>query len=172
MSRKKSAIIPYRFVEDQLQILLVTSSSDRKRGHKWVVPKGGVTARLEPYLSAIKEAYEEAGVLAGKPHSICVGKFRDHAKGDPIPTFLLEVAKLNKHWPEKYKRKRKWVDADKCEGYIKNAGLLGVIKKGARCLRSNGAYLKMAFETYYGSIDERLLKLRGSRQIRIHKSEK
>ena len=160
MTRKKSAIIPYRFVRDQLQILLVTSSSDRKRGRKWVIPKGGVAARLKPHLSAIKEAYEEAGVFVGKPHPICVGKFRDHAKGDPIPTFLLEVAKLNKDWPEKYKRKRKWVDAEKCEGYIKNADLLSVIKKGARCLRSNGAYLKKAFETFYGSIDERLLKLR------------
>ncbi len=162
-TRKKSAIIPYRFVRNQLQILLVTASSDRKRGRKWVIPKGGIPARLRPHLSAIKEAYEEAGVLVGKPHPICVGKFRDSSKGDPIPTFLLEVAKLHKDWPEKYKRKRKWVSADKCEGYIKNAGLLSVINEGVRCVRSNGVYLKRAIETFCGSMDERFLKLRGSR---------
>jgi 8-oxo-dGTP pyrophosphatase MutT (NUDIX family) len=144
MARKKSAIIPYRFTKNQLQILLVTASSDRKRGRKWVIPKGGITARLKAQLSAIKEAYEEAGVLVGKPHPVCVGKFRDGSKGDPIPTFLIEVAKLNKDWPEKYKRKRKWVNADKCEGYIRNAGLLRVINKGVRCVRSNGAYFGIA----------------------------
>ena len=162
MTRKKSAVIPYRFVRNQLQILLVTTSSDRKRGRKWVIPKGGIAAPLKPHLSAIKEAYEEAGVLVGKPHPICVGKYRDSSKGEPIPTFLLEVAKLNKDWPEKYKRKRKWVNADKCEGYIKNADLLSVISEGARCVRSNGAYLKRAIVTFCGGIDERFPKLRRS----------
>ncbi|MCI0694316.1 NUDIX hydrolase [candidate division KSB1 bacterium] len=162
MTRKKSAIIPYRFVKDQLQILLVTASSDRKRGRKWVIPKGEIVAPLKPHLSAIKEAYEEAGVLAGKPHPICVGKYRDSSKGEPIPTFLLEVAKLHKDWPEKYKRKRKWVNADKCEGYIKNSDLLSVINEGVRCVRSNGAYLKRAIATFCVGLDERFPKLRRS----------
>ncbi len=162
MPQRKSAIIPYRFVKDQLQILLVTTSSDRKRGRKWVIPKGEIAAPLKPHLSAIKEAYEEAGVLVGKPHPICVGKYRDSSKGELIPTFLLEVAKLHKDWPEKYKRKRKWVNADKCEGYIKNAGLVSVINDGVRCVRSNGPYLKRAIATFCGSMNERILKLRRS----------
>jgi hypothetical protein len=62
----------------------------------------------------------------------------------------MEVAKLRKDWPEKHKRKRKWVNADKCEGYVKNAGLLSVINEGVRCVRSNGGHFRRAIETLRG----------------------
>lgn len=148
-TEKKSAIIPYRFWNDQLQILFVTPTSDRKHGRKWVIPKGKVTAHLEPQISATKEAVEEAGVL-GKLHPICVGQYRENSQGDPIPTFLLEVTVEfpKKNWKENTIRKRKWVNANNCDTYIRNTELLDIINDGARCLRSLGAYFQRAIETF------------------------
>jgi 8-oxo-dGTP pyrophosphatase MutT (NUDIX family) len=145
MSVNKSAIIPYRIEDDQIRVLLVTTSS----GSKWVIPKGGIEWPLKPHISATKEAFEEAGVL-GRPHPIRVGRYYDKSTGGPIPTFLLEVdVELgDEDWQEKDKRKRKWVDAEAFDKYITDDDLLDVLKKGVRCLRSDGSYFKRAIKTY------------------------
>jgi 8-oxo-dGTP pyrophosphatase MutT (NUDIX family) len=145
MGIKKSAIIPYRLGRDGLEILLVTKSNS----DEWVIPKGKIEAPLKPLVSAAKEAFEEAGVL-GRPHPIRVGSFRDNSSAEPIPTFLLEVeVELDeKDWLEKNKRSRLWIDADDCADYIKDNELLAVVKRGVRCLRSDGEYFKRAVKTY------------------------
>lgn len=145
MTVKKSAIIPYRIEDDDINVLLVTTSS----GGKWVIPKGGIEWPLKPHISATKEAFEEAGVL-GRPHPICVGRYYDKSTGGPIPTFLLEVdVELgDEDWQEKDKRKRRWVTAEDCDKYITDDDLLEVLKRGIRCLRSNGSYFKRAIKTY------------------------
>src|SRR4051794_20047005 len=114
MARRRSAIIPYRFVDGRLEILLITKSS----GHGWGIPKGKIEAPLKPHISAAKEAFEEAGVL-GFIHPINVGIYPDN-KGGTVPTFLLEVEiELGKKaWPEKKKRERRWVNADDCGEYV------------------------------------------------------
>jgi 8-oxo-dGTP pyrophosphatase MutT (NUDIX family) len=145
MSIKKSAIIPYRTGKDGLEILLVTKSTS----DEWVIPKGKIESPLKPLISAAKEAFEEAGVL-GRPHPIRVGSFRDNSSDEPIPTFLLEVEVEieEKDWLEKNKRSRLWIDADDYADYIKADDLLAVVKRGVRCLRSDGAYFKRAVKTF------------------------
>ena len=144
MARRRSAIIPYRFVDGRLEILLITKSS----GNGWGIPKGKIEPPLKPHISAAKEAFEEAGVL-GMIHPINVGTYPDN-KGGSIPTFLLEVEiELGKKaWPEKKKRERLWVEADDCDEYVTDADLLAVIKSGVQCLRSDGCYFKHAIKTY------------------------
>ena len=68
--KNKSAIIPYRFKGDHLEILLIKNSDNTK----WIIPKGTIEKPLKPSVSATKEAYEEAGVL-GIPHPILVGTY-------------------------------------------------------------------------------------------------
>ena len=155
MTTRKSAIIPYRVVDDRLEILLITVSF----GNKWVIPKGNVEAPLKPHISATKEAFEEAGVL-GRPHPISVGAYTDGSDSGPIPTFLLEVdVELDeKDWREKHKRGRLWIDADDCSEYVKDEELLVVIKRGIRCLRSDGQYFKRAIKTYCEEYKWKLLE--------------
>ena len=154
MARRKSAIIPYRIVDGGLEILLVTVSN----GNKWVIPKGNIEEPLKPHISATKEAFEEGGVL-GRPHPITVGSYY-HPDSGPIPTFLLEVdVELDeKEWREKNKRKRMWIDADDCGDYIRDEDLLAVIKRGIRCLRSDGEYFKRVIKTYCEEYKWRLLE--------------
>ena len=145
MSIKKSAIIPYRIGKAGLEILLVTKSTS----DEWVIPKGKIESPLKPLISAAKEAFEEAGVL-GRPHPIRVGSFHDNSSSEPIPTFLLEVEVEieEKDWLEKNKRSRLWIDADDYAKHIKADDLLAVVKRGVRCLRSDGAYFKRAVKTF------------------------
>jgi 8-oxo-dGTP pyrophosphatase MutT (NUDIX family) len=155
MATRKSAIIPYRVVDGKLEILLITVSS----GNKWVIPKGNVEAPLKPHISATKEAFEEAGVL-GRPHPISMGVYYDGSDSGPIPTFLLEVdVELGeKDWQEEHKRKRLWVDADDCSEYVRDKDLLAVIKRGIRCLRSDGEYFKRAIKIYCEEYKWKLLE--------------
>lgn len=54
----QSAVLPYRIVDGQIEIMIVAS----RRGTRWVVPKGVKEPELSPGDSAAKEAFEEAGV--------------------------------------------------------------------------------------------------------------
>ncbi len=59
-----SGVIPYRWQQDSnrsgaVEILLVKSSG----GKRWVIPKGWIPPWLTPAQSALKEAWEEAGVV-------------------------------------------------------------------------------------------------------------
>jgi 8-oxo-dGTP pyrophosphatase MutT (NUDIX family) len=56
---QQSGVIPYRRVQNQLEILLITSI---RRG-RWIIPKGLVEPHLSPAESACQEAWEEAGVV-------------------------------------------------------------------------------------------------------------
>lgn len=145
MAIKKSAVIPYRFKDERLEIMLITRSS----GDGWGIPKGKIEEPLEPHISATKEAFEEAGVL-GCPHSISIGAYLDNSKSGPIPTFLLEVEieLAKKVWPERKKRARLWVAADECEKYVTDKKLLAVIEKAALCLRSDAEYFKHIIKSF------------------------
>lgn len=152
MARRRSAIIPYRFVDGGLKILLITKSS----GKGWGIPKGKIEADLKPHISAAKEAFEEAGVL-GFIHPINVGTYPGK-KGLPVPTFLLkvEIELRKKVWPEKQKRSRLWVNADDCTEYLTDENLLTVVNSGIQCVRSDGRYFKQAVKTF---CDENRLNL-------------
>jgi 8-oxo-dGTP pyrophosphatase MutT (NUDIX family) len=156
MDGKKSAIIPYRFVDGRLEILLITNA----HGHRWGIPKGHVEAPLKPHISAAKEAFEEAGVL-GRTHPISVGAYVDETSTGLIPTYLLEVdIELDeKAWQEEHKRERLWIEADEYDKYVTDEGLLTVIKRGIGCLRSAGEYFKRVIKTYCEDYQWNLLEV-------------
>lgn len=101
--RIQVSALPYRFVDDSCEILLVTS---RRRG-KWILPRGKIEAGETAAERAAKEAFEEAGV---------VGKVAQHPllkeqTADPSrPTiFPLEVLREEETWPEMHERQRAWM---------------------------------------------------------------
>jgi 8-oxo-dGTP pyrophosphatase MutT (NUDIX family) len=59
-ARVQYGVLPYRFSQDALEILLVTTRGTRR----WIVPKGWPIKGLRPAKSAAREAFEEAGVTA------------------------------------------------------------------------------------------------------------
>lgn len=97
------------------RVLLIT----RRRSKKWGIPKG----RVVPYLSfrenAVKEAFEEAGVVGHvSPFSVGVFRAEKRRANSPQPevievwVYLLEVAETLADWPEKDKRATRWVTCE------------------------------------------------------------
>ncbi len=139
--KKKSAIIPYRFVDNKLEILLIKNSDDTK----WVIPKGTIEKPLPPAISATKEAYEEAGVL-GRPLPIQIGTYRKNDQ--EVPTYLLEVSIELENYEEDDKRERSWQKVDELDKYIEDKDLLKLIHVGVKVIVKNKHYFKYAIQTF------------------------
>ncbi len=121
---KQSAAIPYRIENGHLQILLITSSS-RKR---WIIPKGFVERGLDASDSALKEAYEEAGVQ-GRMSVNSIGYFNYEKWGDHfrVEVFLLEVNTILQSWPEAEMRQRKWFSLPEAAAAVDQPDLRALI---------------------------------------------
>lgn len=104
---EQSAVIPYRFYQGKLQILLITS-----RKHKrWIIPKGIIEPNMTPQASAAQEALEEAGVK-GQVSSPLMGTYtyKKWGKICRVQIFLLAVESLYIDWLEASFRQRQWMD--------------------------------------------------------------
>lgn len=120
-SFSQSGVIPYRFNGGIIEILLITSLSKKK----WIIPKGFVEFTLSAFESAVKEAYEEAGIVSegeGEGEGIELGIYqvRKGAALLEIKVFGLEVKNLVDDFPEAGLRKRKWFAFDDALGVIDN----------------------------------------------------
>lgn len=102
---RQSAAAPVRFVDGQMEILLVTSLG---RG-RWILPKGIIEPDMTPAESAEKEAWEEAGVK-GAIDFRSLGAYEVEKWGGVcrVEVFRMEVGDIAGQWPEAGSRRRKW----------------------------------------------------------------
>ena len=134
VSGSQYAALPWRWAENHLEILLVTTLSTRR----WVVPKGWPIEGRTPSECAAQEAFEEAGVV-GATALRPVGSFSyvKHRKtGELIPcrvaVFALEVEQQRRTWPEKTVRETCWCSVDEALARVSDQGLKRLIAKFAR----------------------------------------
>lgn len=123
--KTQSAVVPYRFVDDELQILLITS---RRTGH-WGIPKGNLESQMTPAESAAKEAYEEGGVI-GSVFNEVVGTY-DYQKLNNdyhVDVFLLQVEETLENWPERISRRRSWESHKAACKKVHNKGVVAILK--------------------------------------------
>lgn len=102
----QSAVIPYRLRRRGLEIALITAAnSDR-----WLVPKGHLEPGMTPHASAVKEAYEEAGLL-GQAEAYIIGRFEYFKRGQrrKVDVYPMTVLQELERWPERKVRRREWV---------------------------------------------------------------
>ena len=97
------------------RVLLIS----RRRSKKWGIPKGRVVPHLSFCENAVKEAFEEAGVVGHvSPFSVGVFRAEKRRANSPEPEvievwiYLLEVAETLSDWPEKDKRATRWVTCE------------------------------------------------------------
>lgn len=121
----QSGVIPYKIVDDNTLVLLVTS----RKKKKWILPKGIVEAPMTLQESATKEAWEEAGAL-GIVGRTSTGTLRFKKQGiEATCTYYpLRVTKLTRHYPEMKFRKRKWVKLTEAHKYVKSKDLQKLLK--------------------------------------------
>ncbi len=117
---RQSGVIPYRFTQGAVEILLVTASD----GVGWLVPKGNLAAGMSPRESAIKEAYEEAGAIgiAGL-HPVGLFRYVKQARRRIVDLYPMAVTGLLAAWPEMARRRRAWAAAGEAAAIVKYAEL-------------------------------------------------
>lgn len=117
---RQSGVIPLRATPGGARVLLISS----RRGKHWVIPKGIIEPHLSPQESALREAYEEAGVrgeLRGGPLGLYT--YRKWGGTCRVQVFLLEVTEELPDWPESGFRKRIWVSPSEAIRLIEQEGL-------------------------------------------------
>lgn len=103
---RQSGVIPYRVVDGEIEILLITS---RRKG-RWGIPKGVIKLWSSASESACQEAYEEAGIR-GRASLAPLGEYRYKKWGGVcvVQVFALEIETILETWPEKSRRRRQWM---------------------------------------------------------------
>lgn len=103
MMRSQVTALPYRYIGDTCEVLLVTS---RRRG-KWILPKGKIEAGETAAERAATEAFEEGGVIGIIAKcSLHVTRSGDLSRPKVFP---LEVIEERESWPEMGERRRAWL---------------------------------------------------------------
>ena len=123
---QQSSVIPYRRINDRLEVMVVMSSKNKH----WVIPKGIHDPGLTAQQSAEKEAFEEAGV-EGKAAKKEIGRYR-YPKWDAeceVKVFPMTVSKVlpEAQWQERH-RKRQWLPVEKAAALVKNLDVQQLIK--------------------------------------------
>ncbi|GAA6207208.1 NUDIX hydrolase [Cognatishimia sp. WU-CL00825] len=128
--RTQFAALIYRVRNGKIQILLITS----RRTGRWIIPKGWPMLGKRPAEAAAQEAWEEAGIR-GKALPQCLGVF-SYYKNTSIERSLpclvmvypLRAKRLEKDFPEKGQRKRKWFSQKKAAKLVKEPELVKIIE--------------------------------------------
>jgi 8-oxo-dGTP pyrophosphatase MutT (NUDIX family) len=105
-------------------VCMVTSRS----GRRWVLPKGRIEVKQSPAEAAEAEAWEEAGVL-GRLAGGSVGSYEYEKFGvtHTVQVFVLHVAAVHTHWPERHQRSREWVTPEEALNRIEEPDLRAVV---------------------------------------------
>ncbi len=126
--RSQYAALPFKAVDGQLVVMLVTS---RGTG-RWIIPKGWPEKKLKPCDQAAREAYEEAGVL-GRVAKTPFGSFsyeKRQAARKPVrclvDVYLLEVRRELEDWPEKGQREKCWMPLAEAARLVSEPGLVEI----------------------------------------------
>jgi 8-oxo-dGTP pyrophosphatase MutT (NUDIX family) len=99
----QSAVIPYVRVNQETKILLITT----RKKKKWTLPKGIVESNLSPEESALKEAYEEAGIEGKIPNGLLDVFYYNKWGGTcKVEVFSMPITVCYEDWPEKNLRSR------------------------------------------------------------------
>lgn len=112
--RHSSGAIVWRANSGEPQIMLVRSSS----GKGWVFPKGGIESNLTAQQNAVKEVWEEAGVVGHLGQ--CVGHYR-YTKAEVqqrVVMYEMEAVAILESYPEADIRARRWFVLSEAYGYV------------------------------------------------------
>jgi 8-oxo-dGTP pyrophosphatase MutT (NUDIX family) len=105
---RQAGAVPYAVDDGNAVFLLITS----RRSGRWIFPKGAQTGKREPWRTAAREAYEEAGV-EGEIGTVSIGSYRTLKRSIPpvlidVDMYPLRVTQQLEDWPERGERRRQW----------------------------------------------------------------
>lgn len=115
----QSAVVPFRFRDGVLEVLLISS----RKKKRWVIPKGVKEPGYSAQDSAAKEALEEAGVEGVVlPDSIGEYEYSKWGGVCRVEVYLMEVKKVHDEWLESY-RDRNWLSPGDASTQVRESEL-------------------------------------------------
>lgn len=102
------------------EVLMVTSLGTRR----WVLPKGWPMKGRTLAGAALREAWEEAGVIGSVNETPCgYFTYEKRKRGGfslacRVEVFRVEVSDLARDWPERKRRKRAWLPVDEAAAAV------------------------------------------------------
>lgn len=125
-------VIAWRRERGRTEFVLITST----RRNRWVIPKGHLEPDLTAAESAVREAWEEAGV-AGVVRQPALGVYTYEKCGREyrVEVFLMEVRDVLSLWPEADRRMRRWVSWCEAVSMVEEPGLKRLFRRAARAAR-------------------------------------
>ena len=130
-ARDQAGVIPFRHKRNGIEICLIRD----KGGKKWKIPKGFVDPGDTPRQTALKEAWEEAG-LRGRLVGDSIGSYK-YAKWNldlTVAVFLMEVKKAADEWEESGMRERGWASLDDALARLKKHPVKPLLTRVSRRL--------------------------------------
>ncbi|MFO1150462.1 MAG: NUDIX hydrolase [Alsobacter sp.] len=129
------AALPYRMIDGQAEVLLVTSRGTRR----WIIPKGWPMKGKKHHRVAELEALEEAGCkgqVARKPFGQYEAwkRLSDHFLLCTVEVFPLLVRRQRKTWLEQSERRSLWFKILDAADIVEEPGLRSVIRDFAASL--------------------------------------
>ena len=126
---RQAAVIAMR----QGMICLITSSS----GKRWLLPKGNLEQGDKLQQTALQEAWEEAG-LVGTLRNTPVGEYRYEKLGriHRVAVFRMKVTKVKRDWPERNRRRRRWLRPGRAMDQIEDTQLRKIVNSVFRRRRA------------------------------------
>lgn len=125
--------IPFRRHEGRFKFCLITSLKKKR----WIFPKGIIDPGETYVESALKEAYEEAG-LRGHILDQELGHFDDFKWNSQlkVKVVMMEVTQVETSWPESDQRRRRWVSDDIAMEMLRKPVLQQFLRDAATSLRA------------------------------------
>lgn len=127
---RQCAALPLAGTGAAIQVVLVTSRETRR----WVIPKGWIEPGEQPHRSALREAFEEAGIL-GEADPDPIGSFGYNKRKSggvllrcEVLVYRLRVAQLLPDWPERHQRERLLVPPATAAGLVAEPELAALLR--------------------------------------------
>lgn len=121
---QQAGVIPWRIMDGQLQVMLITSSKNRH----WGFPKGVIEPGEAPQYSAEIEARDEGGIRG--TIGVRLGSFEVPKWGAncTVETFAMQVKEVIPRvvWSERH-RNRHWCSLSLARGLVKNQDFINLI---------------------------------------------
>jgi 8-oxo-dGTP pyrophosphatase MutT (NUDIX family) len=137
--KRQSAAAVFRGAGSECELALVTS---RDTG-RWILPKGWIEADEDGAAAAVRETWEEAGLIvealpggpAGHYRYLKQRARRRDAVCD-VEVYVLRLLEEKDQWPEKSQRRRKWFPVATAIGLIGEDGLKQVVREAFQTLNA------------------------------------
>ena len=133
-SQYQVAALCWREADRGIEVLLVSSRMSRR----WILPKGWPMPDRDGAGTAMQEAWEEAGIRAGGPRPIKVGRYSycKRLTGNvpahtAVDVYAIRVTGLEDVFPEAGQRDRKWFSPVDAAALVQEPELAALLRQGA-----------------------------------------